>query len=177
MSIGTNIVSVIRCDNNNKKIMKTISFLCLFFCGAVFIMNSCSKKSSSSGQTKTQLITASTWKYDTAGIDANGDGTIDEALPTGVIPSCVEDNTLTFNSDSTGTENEGAVKCDTAGAQTTSFTWSFNSSQTIINFPDSVFGPFGGTVNITSLTTTQLHLEKAVTESGLTFNIAVYLKH
>jgi|SRR5271154_5213394 len=157
--------------------MKKVLLLSLISCSLFLIIDGCSKKSSSSGQTKTQLITASAWKYDTAGIDANGDGTIDESLPSGVIPSCVTDNTLTFDSDSTGTENEGAVKCDTAGAQSASFTWSFNSSQTVINFPDSVFGPFGGTVNITSLTTTQLHLEKAITESGLTFNVAVYLKH
>jgi hypothetical protein len=157
--------------------MKTISFLTLLFCGVIFIMNSCSKKSSSTGQTKIQLLTASAWKYDTAGLDANGDGTIDDALPNGVIPACVTDNTLVFNSDSTGTENEGAINCDTTGVQSASFTWSFNTAQTVINFPDSVFGPFGGTVNITSLTTTQLHLEKAITESGLTFNVAVYLKH
>ncbi len=157
--------------------MKKVLFLSLISYSFFLIINGCSKKSSSGGQTKTQLITASAWKYDTAGLDLNGDGTIDEALPDSIIPSCVKDNTLTFNSDSTGTENEGAINCDTTGIQSTSFTWSFNSSQTVINFPDSVFGPFGGTVNITSLTTTQLHLEKAITESGLTFNVAVYLKH
>jgi hypothetical protein len=156
--------------------MKGILSICVFAALVYFAMNGCSKKSSPA-ETKTQLITASAWQYDTAGIDLNGDGTIDEALPDTVIPVCVKDNTLTFTSDSTGVENEGAVKCDSASPQTSNFTWSFNAAQTQINFPDSVFGSFGGTVNITSLTTTQLHLEKAVTESGFTVNIAIYLKH
>jgi hypothetical protein len=159
--------------------MKKI-LLFILICSSIFlIINSCSKKnaSPSSGQTKTQLITASAWKYDTAGIDLNGDGTIDEALPGGVIPSCIKDNTLTFNSDSTGVQNEGAIKCDSAAPQTSNFTWAFNSSQTSIILPDSVFGSFTGTINITSLTATQLHLEQAVTDSGLTVNVAVYLKH
>ena len=158
--------------------MKKILLLSLI-CSSIFlIINSCSKKSSSSTtQTKMQLITASAWKYDTAGIDLNGDGLIDEALPGGVIPSCIVDNTLTFNTDSTGVENEGAIKCDTASPQTSNFTWAFNSSQTSIVLPDSLFGTFTGTITITSLTATQLHLEQAVTDSGFTFNIAVYLKH
>jgi hypothetical protein len=124
-----------------------------------------------------QLITASAWKYDTAGIDLNGDGLIDEALPGGVIPACITDNTLTFNSDSTGIENEGAIKCDSASPQTSNFTWAFNSNQTSIVLPDSLFGTFTGTITITSLTATQLHLEQAVTDSGFTVNVAVYLKH
>jgi hypothetical protein len=158
--------------------MKKALIMCLICASLFLIINSCSKKSSSSaGQTKTQLITASAWKFDTAGIDLNGDGTIDEALPGGVIPSCITDNTLTFSSDSTGVQNEGAIKCDTAAPQTSNFTWAFNSSQTSIVLPDSVFGSFSGTINITSLTATQLHLEQAVTDSGFTVNVAVYLKH
>jgi hypothetical protein len=158
--------------------MKKALLMCLICCSIFLIINSCSKKSSSStGQTKTQLITASAWKFDTAGIDLNGDGTIDEALPGGVIPSCITDNTLTFSSDSTGVQNEGAIKCDSSAPQTSNFTWAFNSSQTSIVLPDSVFGSFSGTINITSLTATQLHLEQAVTDSGFTVNVAVYLKH
>jgi hypothetical protein len=158
--------------------MKLILMLGLIICG-MLIINSCSKKSSSdsNSQTKMQLLTSSAWYYDTAGIDLNGDGTIDEALPSGVIPSCIKDNTLTFNSDSTGIENEGAIKCDSADPQTSNFRWSFNATQSAINLPDSIFGSLTGTINITSLTATQLHLEQAVTDSGFTVNVAVYLKH
>ena len=159
--------------------MKKILLISLICWSMFLIINSCSKKSSSSstGDTKTQLITASAWKYDTAGIDLNGDGLIDEPLPGGVIPSCIADNTLTFNTDSTGVENEGAIKCDTSAPETSNFTWAFNSSQSSIVLPDSVFGSFSGTITITSLTATQLHLEQAVTDSGFTVNVAVYLKH
>jgi hypothetical protein len=158
--------------------MKIFGLLALISCVIFFSINGCSKSSSNStSQTKLQLLTAGSWRYDTAGIDLNGDGTIDQALPNGVIPACVTDNTLTFTSDSTGTEDEGATKCDSASPQTSNFKWSFNASQTAINFPDSVLGSFGGTVSITSLTATQLHLEKPVTESGIMVNVAVYLKH
>jgi len=157
--------------------MKKLLIAGLISLSIFFVVNSCSKKSSSAtAQTKTQLITASPWKYDTAGIDVDGNGTIDAALPSGTIPSCITDNTLTFNTDSTGIENEGATKCDSASAQTSTFTWSFNSTQSAIVLPDSVFG-LSGTINITSLTATQLHLEQAVSDSGITVNIAVYLKH
>jgi hypothetical protein len=156
--------------------MKGILGISLFAALLYFAMNGCNKKSNAA-ETKTQLITASPWVYDTAGIDLAGNGTIDEALPDTTIPVCVKDNTLTFTSDSTGVETQGAVRCDSTGPLTSDFTWSFNAAQTQINFPDSVFGSFGGTVSITSLTATQLHLEKAVTESGITVNIAIYLKH
>ncbi|HLK30345.1 MAG TPA: hypothetical protein VKT28_17315 [Puia sp.] len=152
----------------------------LFGIGAITvlaILNSCGKSNSDQPKTKMQLITASVWKYDTAGIDLNNDGTIDAAIPPGYIKDCQTDNLLYFKSDSTGTEDEGATKCDPSNPQTASFTWSFNSSQTIINFPDSVFGSVGGSVNITSLTETQLHFEKTITQSGITATVAVYMKH
>jgi hypothetical protein len=149
----------------------------LFVSAVIIIVASCSKSSSSQPKTKMQLITASAWKYDTAGVDLNNDGTIDAALPSGYIKDCQTDNLLYFKSDSTGTEDEGATKCNSTDPQTASFTWSFNASQTVINFPDSVFGSVGGAVNITSLTETQLHFEKTVTQGVITATIAVYMKH
>lgn len=134
-------------------------------------------KSNSSSKSNADLIKASAWKYDTAGLDANNDGNIDAPLPDGTILDCQKDNTLTFTTDSTGIVDEGATKCNVAAPQTIPFTWSFNTDQTVINLPDSLFGGLGGAVNIKSLTATQLHFEKAITYSGLTFNVAVYLKH
>ncbi|HLX92258.1 MAG TPA: lipocalin family protein [Puia sp.] len=157
--------------------MKPFLILCSFICGMI-VLNSCSKKSSSSNNAnnKLTLLTSGAWKIDTIGIDVDGNGTIDEALPGGV-PACIKDNTITFNADSTGVENEGAIKCDSSSPQTTNFQWSFNSTQTAINFPDSLVGSFGGTATIEVLTSTQLHLEQAVTESGVTVNVAIYLSH
>jgi hypothetical protein len=157
---------------------KRIFFSALFIPAILLMVNSCSKSSSSqTAKTKMQLITASAWKYDTAGIDLDNNGTIDAALPAGYLKSCQTDNLLYFNADSTGTEDEGATKCNSTDPQTAPFTWSFNASQTVINFPDSVFGSVGGAVNISSLTETQLHFEKTVTQSGITATIAVYMKH
>jgi hypothetical protein len=153
-------------------------FLLLLTGLAVFciIINSCSK-SNSTQKTKMQLLTQSTWKYDTAGIDLNGDGTIDAAFPAGYLLDCTKDNLLTFNTDSTGTADEGPTKCNTTDPQTVAFTWSFNSTQTDITSSTAIFNGVGGDIMITSLTATQLHLEKAVTTSGVTVNVAIYLKH
>ncbi len=159
--------------------MKQPFLLFLLGLGAFCIIYSCSKSSSPAPtqKTKMQLLTQSVWKYDTAGIDANSDGVIDAALPPGYVQDCDKDNLLTFNSDSTGTEDEGPTKCDTASPQTTAFTWSFNSDQTVITSTSALFNGVGGDFTINTLTDTQLHLGKSVIVSGITVNLAIYLKH
>jgi hypothetical protein len=156
-----------------KKSLFILTIRLVLFC---LIINSCSK-SNSVQKTKMQLLTQSTWKYDTAGVDLNGDGTIDAAFPAGYLQDCEKDNLLTFNNDSTGTVDEGATKCNSADPQTVDFTWSFNTAQTDITSSTAIFNGVGGDITITSLTATQLHLEKAVTTSGVTVNVAIYLKH
>jgi len=150
----------------------------LSIAGLLILLNSCGKSSSATPkETNMQLITSATWIYDTAGIDANNSGTITTAIPSGIIKPCDTDNTLTFYTNGTGVENDGLVKCSASTPQTTSFTWTFNSGQTQINIPDTLFNVITGAVNIISLTSTQLHLEKQVTYNGLPFLVAVYMKH
>lgn len=155
------------------KLLKSAIF-CLSFFFLVFI--ACSKKSSTQ-KSNMELITQTSWKYDTAGIGADSSGTIITALPSGVLKACQTDNIITFKSDGTGTEDEGPTKCDSASPQTVAFNWSFNANQTAIISSDSLFAGFGGTITITSLTETQLHLLKTVTVQSFPVILDLYLKH
>ena len=140
---------------------------------------SCSKGDDDDGEpTPTQLLTTVPWKYDNAGIDANGDGTIDTALPDGTIEDCDKDNTYTFQPDGTGTMDEGATKCDPSNPQSIPFQYSLNSNASVINFPDTVITGISGDVAIKKLTATQLVLSKSI-EIGIPIpvTVVVELKH
>ena len=127
---------------------------------------------------KTQLLCSAAWKYDTAGIDADNNGSIDAALPAGYVQDCKKDNIVSFKSDGTGTSDEGASKCNAGDPQTSSFTWSFINNETGMNFPQQVFTGFDGDVNLKSLTSTQMILMKQVSISPTqTVNVVVQLRH
>src|SRR6478735_6763131 len=111
----------------------------------IAVFASCSKDDDKDPEpTRLQLLTNVAWKYDSAGIDANGDGTIDSALPDGTIEDCDKDNTYLFMDDGTGTINEGATKCDPDSPQTVPFNYSLNSNATVINFPDTLINGISG---------------------------------
>jgi hypothetical protein len=66
--------------------MKKQLILLTSFTAVIFILiNACSKNNSNSNTpaTKMQLLTQSSWKYDTAGLDNNNDGLIDAPFPAG----------------------------------------------------------------------------------------------
>ena len=140
----------------------------------------CQKDADDGGgnKTKTELISSAAWKYDTAAIDANDDGTTDQALPPGFIENCDRDNTITLKKDSTGTIDAGASKCGSE-PQTTSFNWQFKNNETVISIPTEVFG-VSGDFTIMELTDTKLRLSKKVTYTvvvPITVTVIVTLKH
>lgn len=137
---------------------------------------SCSKKGSS-GPTKTELLTSATWKFDRVGLDLDKNGSIDADLPPGYVQSCDTDNSITFKTDFTGIGDEGATKCDPADPQTDTFTWSFQSNETVINFPSVLIAGISGDVRIKQLTATDLDLLKDVVVSGTTVTVVIELKH
>jgi hypothetical protein len=146
-----------------------------------FIVFSCNKDDDDKKDdlsTKTQLMTSATWKYDTAAIDADKNGTPDQALPAGTIENCEKDNVITFKSDSTGTLNEGATKCDPTDPQTTSFKWWFKDNGAVLYSPDPIFGGLSGDVKVIELSATKLRVTKEVTVAPtFTVNIVLDLKH
>ena len=135
-------------------------------------------KKSSSSQSGMQLITSAPWKYDTGGLDIDKNGSVDTPFPPGFIKACETDNVITFKSNGTGIVDEGATKCNSTDPQTSSFTWSFKNNETVINFPDTLFGTIGGDVKINTLTSTKLELQKEVNvTSSQTANVIIDLKH
>ena len=136
---------------------------------AVALMSSvlfygCSKDDDSNNttpQSKTQLLTAHSWKL--TGSKLNG---VDDFS---TIDACDLDDIATFLSNGTGNLDEGATKCDPADPQTSPITWSFQSNETILSID---YG--GGLVvdaTIVALTTDQLKLTYSYSYLGATFNI------
>lgn len=124
-----------------------------------------------------QLISSATWKYDTAAIGDDSGNPV-SPLPAGTIADCEKDDTITFMSDSTGTLNEGATKCDAADPQSTSFKWWFKDNGAVLYSPDPIFGGFSGDAKVIELTSTKLRVAKEITYAPYgTFNIVLDLKH
>ncbi len=146
----------------------------------LMILAGCQKNGGYGGstkKTKTELLTASTWKFDHAGLDLDNNGSIDAPLPGGVLQACDTDGSLTFNANGSGIGDEGLTKCNAASPQTVNFTWSFKNNETIINFSDVLFGGLTGDIKLINITDKFLTLEKDITGMGPTVNVIVVLKH
>jgi hypothetical protein len=143
-----------------------------------FVVFSC-KKSSNGGSSNnnTQLLASATWKYDTATLDLNKDGKPDLPIPPGQISPCVLDNTITFRTDSTGTLDEGATRCNSSDPQTTAFKWYFKNNGDSLYSPSPIFGGLSGAVKVSTLTSTKLEVIKEYSSSGTSVNIILDMKH
>ena len=138
----------------------------------------CSKSHSTenpNGQSTTvTLITQTTWRYDTSGVDLNKDGIVDVGNDTLITP-CEKDDIYTFKSDSTGIIDEGATKCNAADPQTLPFSWGLTNNQTVLT--SSANPILAGGVNIFSLTSSKWILYKDTTVSGFPIRYVISLKH
>lgn len=74
--------------------------------------------------TKTQLLTAKSWKMASMKV-----GTMDYF---GFLPACQKDDFLTFKTNMTVVDDDGATKCDPADPQTETSGWSFINNETAI---------------------------------------------
>ena len=160
--------------------MKLLSFVAVIC--SVVILSSCQKDDTANppaAKTKTELISASAWKYNDAKIDTDNNGTGDQPIPAGVVEACTTDNTIVFASNGNGTVDEGPSKCDPADPQSFPFTWNFTSTETVLNFSSSLFAGIGGDFKIISLTDTELILSKSLTVPPipLPFTVVISFKH
>ena len=131
-----------------------------------FIFTSCDKDSPA--KTKTQLITQSSWKVKSATVNGNPYS----------LQACQQDNIYTFASTGSGTTDEGATKCNGGDPQTTSFTWSFQTNETLILFSSPLFTGGSNTVNLISISETELVISIAISPGpGPTFNVVVTFQH
>ena len=96
----------------------------------ILFLASC-KKDNNDAETKTEILTQSSWKYDTRGVDTDGDLKL-----TGneiEIMDCEKDDVYTFSANGTATYNLGADNC---GASVSSFqtTWTFFDNETAFDY-------------------------------------------
>lgn len=148
--------------------MKIFSSLIGIILSALLLTN-CQKKSDPAPNqtTKTDHLTASTWKVIDVGIDLNKDGQIDPSgSALGVFP-CLADNTLLFKKDNTGTADDGTTRCSTSDPQTTTINWSFADAEKSLNISNSSISLINGKSKIIELNAGSLILSKDTTISGL----------
>lgn len=136
---------------------------------ALTLMFSCNKKvdNPEPAKTKTQLLTAQTWKIQTVeartyvGADP---GSAPYINITSQVPACNLDNLTIFLAAGTYELNEGASKCATANPQIVSAgTWAFANSETRINV---VTGSGTQAFEVVSMSETQMVLTTVLAGSG-----------
>ena len=128
---------------------------CLITLTFVFI-TACQKDEAPPAKTKTELITQSSWKFDHAtagGIDISGS-----------INACFKDNIAAFVSAGTMTLDESANICSPSYAG--SYTWTFQTSETILHLSAPIFPGGSGDFTIVSITETNLVLSQVMTVGG-----------
>jgi hypothetical protein len=109
-------------------------------------------------KTKTQLLTQSTWRFSVitwGGTDY-----------TAQLPACYKDNTLKFETNGTGTADEGPTKCNAGDPQTTAYTWVFASGETVLTASHPLLPGGSNTFTINTLSETQLVVSQQWTPPG-----------
>ena len=154
-----------------KQVLTALGFLLVFV--------ACNKDDDDkTTQTKTQLLTSGSWKYESGGVDVDRNGSVDITLEsTGAVPPCLLDNIATFSADGSGVNDEGPTKCDNSLPQTAPFNWSFANNETAINLSGTGFAGVTGQFKISTLTTTNFTIAKDTTVLGLPASLIVNLKH
>ena len=133
---------------------------------SLLFVAACSKSSS---KTKAEYLVTSAWKYSAAGLDLDGNGSIDVIAPVSLVEACLTDNTITFKSDKTGSIDEGPSKCDASDAQVTPFTWELkelSNNETQLVLSTSIVVGIGNDAKILELTDSKFVLTKTLTVAG-----------
>jgi hypothetical protein len=154
---------------------KNLSIFCLLALAFCIAWAACSKSDSNNNNNNTNvtLITKSTWKFDTSGIDMDKNGTIDEEDP--ILEPCFKDNTFLFSKDSTVVMDEGADKCS-SNQQTGTYSWSITNGNPAI-LKSTVNPILAEGVKISILTDTKLTVYKDTTFGPFSIRYIMSLKH
>lgn len=153
--------------------MKTLKTLFIIAIAGTFLfIASCSKDEDS--VSKTEIITANSWKYAALTINPPIDFfgiPISDFLA--FMDDCEKDNLFIFNTSGSYTIDEGATKCDDADPQTIEVgTWSFNSGETQLSLatPDTTI-----TMNIVGLSSSKVTLATSEVLEGVTYTTTMEL--
>lgn len=151
-----------------RKQLLQLSFIAL----ALIFISGCGKDKDdpAPAKTKTELITTGSWKFQSASSSLAGDISSYPQL------ACYTDNTMTFATNLSGTIAEGANVCTSPAPAT--FTWSFQTSETILHLSFTLFAGGSPDFTIVSINETNLVLSQSVTFPGFPAQvITVTFKH
>jgi len=155
---------------NKFNFMKSRKFI-PFFLSTIILFTACSKDSGNNNKpkTNTDLLVQSSWKFDNA--------TVSGTDVSSLIQGCQKDNTLTFAAGGTGTLDEGATKCSSNDPQSSPFTWSFATNETVLHVSATLFTGGSSDFNIVTLNDTQLVLSQNIEIGGSSQNAIMSFKH
>lgn len=151
---------------------KNIFFSFACFTAGLFLLSSCEKEKDNTppAKTKTELLATGSWKFSNATV---GGTNVNAALQ-----PCQKDNIMTFTAVGlTGTLDEGLTKCNAGDPQTSPFTWSFASGETILNISTPLFTGGSSTFTLVSLSATELIVSQNITVGGSPQNAVVTFIH
>jgi hypothetical protein len=83
------------------------------------------------------LLTHTPWKYEKAGFESNEDGVFDALNPQ--IAGCDKDVKIIFNSDGTGSLDQGLIKCKISDPASLPFVWAFQDNDSSIYFQNQYY--------------------------------------
>lgn len=149
--------------------MKKLQLFSIPILLAGIIFSACQKKTEPQTQSKSEMLTSSSWKFDKA--------TSGGADVSGFINACYKDNIITFSAGGNGTLDEGASKCNSSDPQTTNFNWTLTSNETVLTVTGAIFAGQSGNFTIITLTTTQLVLEGTIASPGGNVTGQIHFKH
>lgn len=92
------------------------------------------------GKTKTEYLTALSWRLENAGIDSNRDGIVDIADTS--LQDCAKDGTLGFFTKGTGLLDEGPTRCSPDDPQSRTFSWAFLNNEMQLEFDGKVYSVY-----------------------------------
>ncbi len=139
---------------------KQLGFLLVLIAANFFIFSSCNKNDDTppTPKTKTQLLTQGSWKFKSA--------TVGGTDYSSSLQACQKDNIYTFLAAGTGTADEGPMKCNAADPQTSSLTWNWASSETILHISTVLFTNTSNDFTLISLSETELIVSTIYTPIG-----------
>jgi hypothetical protein len=148
--------------------------LTLTVCSVILILSSC-KKNSDSPNSASAILISGKWQItaSTSTFTIAGDNQTVDIFSS--LPSCVQDNYYIFNSDGTGTTDEGATKCDDSDPQTTSNgNWQLLNNDTQLQAGDT-----GAeiTADVKQLDNSTLVLEYETVANGITSTTTTTYHH
>jgi hypothetical protein len=141
----------------------------------ILILSSC-KKDSNSPKGASAVLTSGKWQITASTSVFTVAGNSQTVDIFSALPSCTTDNYYIFNSDGTGTTDEGTTKCDDSDPQTTSNgNWQLLNNDTQLKAGDITGAEI--TADIKQLDNSTMVLEYTTVANGITSATTTTYKH